>query len=211
MTMLEPYKRFRPSAFDQHHPISDTADGETRETWYVAPVSITRDTDDPIDLSNWRVFKAELEAVDPDGEDHEVHRFGHWGPGWFEIILVRPESEAAARAQELADRMSDYCILDESDYSELATENEERQWTDWGRFEFKRALVEYFPNADMWPDAALDWLVHAMVDCGACHGFAESAGCGEVRFPCIDDRAIADERVTRDMCAAALRKARKKS
>lgn len=86
--------------------------------WLVVPISITRDTEDPLTLSNWETILRSLKAIDPDGADHETHRFWHWGPGWFEIILVRPDSKCAIEAQECADAIESYPILDEHDFSE---------------------------------------------------------------------------------------------
>jgi len=48
----------------------------------------------------------------------EVHRFGHWACGWFEIILVRPDTNAAKTAEEIEAALADYPILDECDHSE---------------------------------------------------------------------------------------------
>lgn len=56
-------------------------------------------------------------AVDYD-RDYQTHQFNHWGPGWFEIIVVRPGSAAHREAQAIAAALSDYPVLDESDFSE---------------------------------------------------------------------------------------------
>lgn len=67
---------------------------ESRENWIVAPVSRNRDSG-PLDESN---FASALELLGGESESCEVHRFGHWGPGWYEIIIVHP-----SRAREIDD------------------------------------------------------------------------------------------------------------
>jgi len=81
---MEPYCKFRPTQLDSHIPLED------REDWLVAPLIVTRDTEDKRVLNNWDRTRGKLKILDPKGEAHEVHRFRHWGPGWYEIILVKP-------------------------------------------------------------------------------------------------------------------------
>lgn len=110
---LPTYATYRPTGFD-----TAGLSLPDRQDWHVCPVIVTRDTEDPATVSNWEVFKRELERTDPEGENHETHRFGHWGPGWFEIILVRPDTATAIEAQQLSDALESYPILDDSDFSE---------------------------------------------------------------------------------------------
>jgi hypothetical protein len=83
-------------------------------------------------------FKGKLPTEE--GEDWEIHRFGHWGRGWFEIILIRPGTETARIAQELADSLEAYPILDESDWSETEHAMAEQGWEDWQRGEVRMDL-----------------------------------------------------------------------
>ena len=110
---LPRYATYRPTVFD-----TKGLGLEHRQDWHVCPIVVTRDTQDPVTLSNWEVFKRELARVDPDGVNHETHRFGHWGPGWFEVLLVRPDTNATRTAQELTDAMDSYPILDDDDLSD---------------------------------------------------------------------------------------------
>ena len=92
---------------------------EDKQNWRVCPVCVTRDTPEhSIDASNYAVMLRELEKIDPEGLDHEEHSFNHWGPGWFDIILVRPESACEQVARESAAAIADYPLLDEHDHSE---------------------------------------------------------------------------------------------
>lgn len=109
------YKDFAPTAFDSKGAFLE----DEQQTWFVAPVSITRDTPDhDYGLSNWHTVIKELEVLDPNGNDYQVHRFGHWGPGWFEIIVARPQSKACTYLDTIEQQLEYYPILDENDYSE---------------------------------------------------------------------------------------------
>lgn len=106
---MQRYSEFSPTYFDRKGAsLSD------RQDWLVVPVMKTRDSA-PLDVSNFEVALAEL---GDEGEDVEVHRFTHWGPGWFEIILVRDGTEAALKAYELEDALENYPVLDEHDWSD---------------------------------------------------------------------------------------------
>jgi len=92
---MQTYREFRPTGFDVAGLGCDD-----RQDWLVGPCSITRDSG-ILDLSNWHSMIADFERIDPDGEDHEIHSFGHWACGWFEIMLIRPNSAVAQSAEEI--------------------------------------------------------------------------------------------------------------
>jgi len=117
------YRNFRPTAFDtegllgEYHGISD---------FWVAPVSHTRDSG-PLDESN---FAAALAALGGESDTVQVHRFGHWGPGWFEIVLIDPaDLERVKVAGELEAALSDYPVLDDDDFSAREWEAAEEYWS----------------------------------------------------------------------------------
>lgn len=115
--MLE-YAKFRPTGFDPRGLGLDE-----RQDWLVMEVTRTRDSD-LLTQSNW---DATLRGLGGESETVEVHRFGHWGPGWYEIILIKPDSPQVSIAEEIEGALSNYPVLDDSDYSE-------RQWdahSDW--------------------------------------------------------------------------------
>lgn len=130
--------------------------------FYVAPISQGRDTSDAITLSNWRVISAELEQLAQHEESGE-HDFGHWACGWYRLWLIH-ESDAAAleRADYWAASLADYCIADESDWSELESEHESEAWENWAMAEWRgiveKALQTYAPDdADAyWADEQLE-------------------------------------------------------
>lgn len=113
--MAQKYAEFRPTQFDcKGLNLGD------RQDWVVVPHSRTRDSG-PLAESNFAVALRELGG---ESETCEVHRFAHWGPGWFEIILVSPEREEEADALECAD----YPVLDDSDFSEREQEAANETW-----------------------------------------------------------------------------------
>jgi hypothetical protein len=114
MPVLTTFGQFRPTGFDPHGVGSDDDDC----AWGVSPVSITRDSR-TVERANFEANLNGIRAVDPEENDHVVHRFGHWGPGWFEIVIVRPGTAAERVARENAASLENYSILDESLWSEM--------------------------------------------------------------------------------------------
>jgi hypothetical protein len=138
--------------------------GADLSAFYVAPISIARDTSDARTLSNWRVISAELEKVAAHEESGE-NEFGHWAVGWYRLWLIHESDEAALRcADSWAASLADYPIADESDLSELEHEAECESWESWGRSDWRaiveKALQHYAPDgADQyWADEVLDSL-----------------------------------------------------
>jgi hypothetical protein len=119
--MIE-YREFRPTAMD---PVGICL--PDRQNWLLAPVAQNRDSGIRT-RSNFQVVLKSLEEVAGDNDDVEVHRFGHWGNGWFEIILVRPDTQAAADAQDWEAALADYPIADENHLSDLEWEAAARIW-----------------------------------------------------------------------------------
>lgn len=103
---MERYKDFSPTPMDpKGYELMD------RQDWFVVPVMRTRDSE-ALAQSN---FKTALEILGGEGEDVEVHRFRHWGPGWFEIILVRPDTNAEMEGIGIEGALEDYPVLDDAD------------------------------------------------------------------------------------------------
>lgn len=140
---LPRYRDWSPTQFD-----SKGLALPDRQDWIVCPCSQTRDSE-PLDESN---FAAAQRILDAAGVAYEVHRFGHWGPGWVEIIIVHPDGAECVAG--IASRLASYPVLDESDYSDRETEAECEAWESYGRDEFVRVLAkEHGLQAD-----TVDWL-----------------------------------------------------
>jgi len=111
------YSEFRPTSFDNYG-----LGLEDQQDWLVVPVSRTRDSGS-LDESN---FEAALSMLNGESDTCEVHRFGHWGPGWFEIILVHPDREE--EVDEIEGLLETYPILDDEDYSQRQYDEISEAW-----------------------------------------------------------------------------------
>lgn len=127
MTTL--YRDWAPTQFDCKGLGLDD-----RQNWYVAPHTQTRDSG-CLARSN---FRTQIRRLKEANLEHEVHRFGHWGPGWVEIVLVSPSDSAADTVESL--ECSDYPVLDDSDFSEAELEQEWSEFRSFGEREFRSAL-----------------------------------------------------------------------
>jgi len=139
------YKDFAPTYFD--HKGAFLPD---RQEWYVCPVSITRDSD-VLSESN---FETAQKILDADKAEYEVHRFGHWGPGWFEIILVHPDNLPSV--EKIEDALENYPALDEDDYCEREYEAASEAWESYGFDEYISAIKKHFDLSDRAADILLD-------------------------------------------------------
>lgn len=132
MSELKRYRDWKPT-FNDPKGLSLAE----RQDWFVAPVIQTRDSE-VLERSNFAVVLREIEKVNKEDnpndvdfmDSYEVHRFGHWGPGWYEIILCRPESKCARVAAEFACALADYPIADDSHFSEMELEEAQQVWKD---------------------------------------------------------------------------------
>lgn len=115
--MLQQYRNFAPTCFDHHIEVGGLED------WLVGPTQ-TRDSG-PLDRSN---FQTALEMLGGEGENVQVHRFGHWGPGWFEIILVAPDTTEAQTLESIRDSLEDHPVLSDWHYSKLETQECDEYW-----------------------------------------------------------------------------------
>lgn len=117
---MKSYSEFRPTQLD-----STGLGLVNQQNWLVAPVSQTHDSE----ALNRANFDATLRALGGESDTIQVHRFGHWGPGWFEIILINPTDETRVKeAQDIEDALSDYSIVDESLWSEYESEDCAQTW-----------------------------------------------------------------------------------
>jgi hypothetical protein len=116
------YSKFSPTPLD----LSGLG-CEDKQDWLVAPCGVNRDSG-TLYRANWKAQVKMLNDVDADGNDHEIHRFGHWGNGWFEIILVRPNTECFTLCKEAEDALSDYPVLCEETFSQEETDDIQEYW-----------------------------------------------------------------------------------
>jgi len=116
---MQRYSDYQPTGFDPKGIVlSDQQD------WLVLPCGRNRDSM-PLDESN---FAVALKELGDESDTVEVHRFGHWACGWFEIIIVKPDTSEAETANEIENSLADYPVLDDCDYSEREDQYATEVW-----------------------------------------------------------------------------------
>ena len=139
--VFERYGSHRPTTFDRHINIDD--EDESREDWFLMPVSRTRDSQ-PLDNVNFDEF---LKGLGGECDTVEVHRFGHWGPGWYEIIIVSPkDAKALDEAYDMARALQNYPVLNEEALSEAEYEAAQESWDNWARRDVESYLESSIEN-----------------------------------------------------------------
>lgn len=108
---------------------------EDRNNWFLAPVGRNRDSG-PFDESN---FESALEILGGESDTVEVHRFGHWACGFYEIILVHPSREK--EVEDLESSLESYPVLDDKDLSRREYEAMQEDWDSWAVRDFEKSLL----------------------------------------------------------------------
>jgi len=117
---LEVYKDHVPTVFDSH--ICSELDG-----FYIAPCSQSRDSD-TLTRVNFQVCQDSILRASQH-EDTEVHRFGHWAFGWYELLLIHPDdTEALKVACELSASLEQYGCLDDEVWGAAELEAASEFW-----------------------------------------------------------------------------------
>ena len=123
---LQTFGEFQPTQFDRK---GKGADFENRD-WLVSSIQLNRDSG-LIEKSNWLTLIDDLGALEPEGGQHwEIHRFGHWVCGWFEKVVLNPnsrDSRVLDQALKLESALQDYPILSEDRLERLQLES----FNDW--------------------------------------------------------------------------------
>ena len=132
--------------------------GERPDDCYVGPVSVNPGSN-CLTRANWKVIATELESLGA-----EIHRFGHWACGWYEILLIPPDADdALERADYWAARLQDYPVADETVWSDMEFEEAYQWWKDMGlrgRVELcEEAGISIFAarHVDQIPDNTYIW------------------------------------------------------
>lgn len=155
---LQRYRDFRPTGFDHHYNI-DHAVGAPREHWIVMPTAQNRDSH-AFERAN---FDATVKTLGGESETVEIHRFGHWACGWFEIIIVDPDSPQATTAAEIACALGDYPVVDDELLSQYESDEIEQEWACCLiRDDFSTRLAAAFREGG--DDHTADWIDDATAD-----------------------------------------------
>ena len=106
---MQKYKDFQPTSFDSKGLNAD----ENNISEFLVLLGQNRDSD-CLTRSN---FECALKQLGGESETIQVHRFGHWANGWFELILVDPSREL--EAQKIIDELENYPVLNDEHFSQL--------------------------------------------------------------------------------------------
>lgn len=113
------YSQFQPTGFDRKGICLPD-----QQSWLVAPVGNNRDSD-CLTRANWQSFLREISESDT----VQIHRFGHWACGWFEIIIIDPnDTISVKKAEDLERALEDYPVLDDQLLSTLEWEEATSLW-----------------------------------------------------------------------------------
>ena len=124
---MQAYRDFAPTQFDHKGAFAHALD----DSWYVAPCTRNRDSD-CLAESNWSAQLKRVSATDADGHTWQVHRFGHWACGWFEVLLVAPRTPAEESAAVIESDLEGYGVLNEDDWSMRELEAKCELWDGMG-------------------------------------------------------------------------------
>jgi len=161
MTDLPRWADWAPTPFDTSGYMADD-----QGDWLVAPCFVSRDSG-PLEHSNWETLQADLRRVDVSEETWEIHRFRHWGPGWFDMIVVKPGSKAADVAQSIYQCLQDCDTLDHSDYKAREQECFEESWDLWLESDCMTDVGKHLPTEELqeeWEDDEDAFLVARDLD-----------------------------------------------
>lgn len=143
--MSRTYREFQPTGFDSRSNFVayDSEAIDSIQNWLVGP-SRNRDSS-CLEESNFAVV---LKDLGGEGDNVQVHRFGHWACGWYELILIRPETREASSWAEWESALADYPVADDSDFSERECEAANETWrhcySDAQRIEYMRKHPSQF-------------------------------------------------------------------
>lgn len=137
---MQTYADYSPTSVDRPGAFLEP----DHAAWLVVPVGRNRDSLAMAESN----FQAAVDLLGGEGEDVEIHRFGHWAVGWCEVLIVRPDTDAARKAVEIEERLAGYAILDDNDLSAREAEAFDESWKSWGADEFVSSLVKKFGLGD---------------------------------------------------------------
>lgn len=75
-------------------------------------------------------FKSALKKLGGEGDNVEIHRFGHWACGWWEVLAVKRGTPQHAIALQIEEKMEDYPVVDDEDFSREEQDEAELVWRD---------------------------------------------------------------------------------
>ena len=109
-----------PSGWDS----SSNYMGQTEFSNFYTLITQNRDSD-TVTRSN---FISALVVLGGESENVEIHRFGHWACGWWELIAVKADSREHLEALDIEKRLKDYPVVNEEHLCELEFNEASDYW-----------------------------------------------------------------------------------
>lgn len=129
------------------------------ETWALGPVIETRDSA-VLERANAAALTRHLESLSskdalysgdpPFSEDWEVTRASHWAVGWVDHLSFRaldPNGNPTRAAWEIMvwfEELADNIVADEDLYAEFMLEEQDADWENWYKHDFRKALDKHY-------------------------------------------------------------------
>ena len=109
-----------PSGWDS----SSNYMGQTEFNNFYTLITQNRDSN-TVTRSN---FISALEVLGGESENVEIHRFGHWACGWWELIAVKKGTKEFKKAEKIESDLADYPVVNEEHLSELEFNEASDYW-----------------------------------------------------------------------------------
>lgn len=141
-----------------HYFKHDSSYWGERGEWLVV-TCVTRDSD-CLARSNYRTFIKLLGGKGSEGgkgsqdinENLAIEEATHWACGWLQYLIINPECvELIQEATQALERLEDYPVLDDEDFSALEMEEANESWSYWStkeRIEYMRENRSQFSFHD---------------------------------------------------------------
>ena len=123
----------------------DNYGGDTDHKHFLMFLGRSRDSN-ILELSN---FDSGLESLGGESATVIVARFGHWGVGWIEEIMIDPKDTKRVKiAEDIESALADYPVLDDEDYYRREHEEELETWDTCYRQDYRGLLADKFPELE---------------------------------------------------------------
>lgn len=73
-------------------------------------------------------FDCALESLGGESDNVQVHRFGHWACGWFELLMIKGNTKEFNKAEEIEGSLENYPVLNDSDCFEREWDAKTEYW-----------------------------------------------------------------------------------
>lgn len=136
-----------------------------------------RDSDTLTQSNAAQIAEALAPFMEGDNLDVIAEDHNHWACGWIAGYAIRvyrngEPTPAALAWEEIQDRLDDYPVLDEEDWSRRESDEQYEAWDNWVKYDFRRELGKVFPEAR---EADFDQLEPLWREL-ECEGYAEWDG-----------------------------------